>query len=197
LFFMGLAEKKPFYTEQEYLEIDRNSELRNELLDGEIYAMTGASLKHNIISLNIASSLKSLFKQKECKVFMADLRVNVSKGLYTYPDILIVCGNILFTDDHLDTVKNPKCIIEVLSDSTEKYDRGEKFRNYRKIESLEEYILISQNEILAEKYYRKKEDFWEYSVFDGLDKSVNIDSIGIRLSMQEIYAETDLMTASP
>lgn len=190
---MGLAEKKPFYTDREYLEIDRNSEFRNELLDGEIYAMTGASLKHNIISGNIYFKMYSQFKQKECKVFMADLRVNVSKGLYTYPDILIVCGNIVFTDDHLDTVKNPKCIIEVLSDSTEKYDRGEKFRNYRKIESLEEYILISQNEILAEKYFRKKEDFWEYSVFDGLEKSLSIDSVGLNLSMQEIYSETDLI----
>lgn len=193
---MGLAEKKATLTEFDYLESDRNSEHKFEFLYGEMYAMTGASFHHNIITGNLFSFLHSMFKQKDCHIFMAYMRVRVSKEVLTYPDILIVCGEIQFTDDHLDTVKNPVCIVEVLSDSTERYDRGGKFQNYRKLDSLKEYVLISQNQILVEKYLRKQDDLWEYSTVSEKEKSIRFDSIGLDLPLLEIYAKTGLLDNS-
>ena len=192
---MGLAEKKATFTELDYLESDRNSEHKFEFLYGEMYAMTGASFHHNVITGNLFSIIHSIFKHRNCHVFMADMRVRVSEEILTYPDILIVCGEVQFTDDHLDTVKNPVCIVEVLSDSTEKYDRGGKFQNYRKLDSLQEYILISQNQILVEKYLRKQNDLWEYTAFSEKEKSILFDSIGSELSLMDIYAKTGLLEA--
>ncbi|HRG48514.1 MAG TPA: Uma2 family endonuclease [Leptospiraceae bacterium] len=138
---MDTIERKIF-TESEYLELERNADFKSEYYNGEIFAMAGASLIHNEIVANLISIFNQFLKDKPCDVYPSDLRLRVEKsGLYTYPDITIVCGKAELLDNQFDTLKNPTVLIEVLSDSTEKYDRGQKFSFYRKIPSLKEYSL--------------------------------------------------------
>lgn len=177
---------------EEYLKFERNSEEKHELIYGEIIAMTGASRKHNIILGNLFSILHRALKGRHCRVYMNDLRVRIkSMDLYTYPDIVITCGEEDFEDSHKDTLQNPKCIIEILSDSTEKYDRGEKFNHYRKIESLEEYILVSQDFHTVESFIKKNENSWLFSAQEGLDRFFEIRTCDMKISLQDIYDASD------
>ncbi len=150
--------EKSFLTPEEYLEIERKAEYKSEYYNGEMFAMSGASRKHNLICTNIAGELRNQLKKKSCEVYMGDMRVKVSTtGLYTYPDLVVVCGSPKFEDKEVDTLLNPILIIEVLSESTEAYDRGEKFAQYRSLSSLQEYVLISQDHYHIEKYIKQKD----------------------------------------
>ena len=147
---------KPRYSVADYLAMERRSETRHEFYAGEIFAMGGASERHVLIVTNTVREMSSQLKKKPCKVYSNGLRVKVnSTGLYTYPDVAVVCGEAQFDDQHFDTLLNPKVIIEVLSESTEAYDRGKKFEHYRKIESLTDYVLISQDAHHIEHYGRQ------------------------------------------
>ena len=190
---MGYALKKETaVSPEEYLKFERNSEEKHELIYGEIVAMTGASRKHNIILGNLFSILHRALKGKACRVYMNDLRVRIkSMDLYTYPDIVITCGEEDFEDSYKDTLQNPKCIIEILSDSTEKYDRGEKFNHYRKIESLEEYILVAQDSHVVESFIKKNENSWIFSAQEGLGQSLEIRTCEMKISLQDIYDSSD------
>lgn len=152
----------PRYTPEEYLAIERsNSEQRSEYLAGEIFAMGGASERHDLIVTNIVIQLGIQFRGRPCKVYSSDMRVKVSPtGLYTYPDLVALCGEAKFDDDQKDTLINPTVIIEVLSKSTEGYDRGEKFEHYRKIASLAEYLLVSQDKLHVDHYVRQSDNQW-------------------------------------
>src|SRR5437868_8492820 len=139
------SQPKTLLTPEEYLAIERKAEYRSEYLNGEMFAMTGASRKHNLIALNIAGELRQQLKSKPCEAYVNDMRVRIpATDLYTYPDVTVVCGDPEFEDAFIDTLLNPTLLIEVLSESTESYDRGKKFGYYRTIQSLAEYLLVAQ-----------------------------------------------------
>lgn len=175
-------------TPAEYLEFERKSEERHEYLNGEIFAMSGAKRNHNVIAWNIGGELRQKLKGKNCEAYPADMRVFIPEtGLYTYPDLVIVCGAPQFQDDVFDTLLNPVLIIEVLSDSTESYDRGKKFQHYRSTESLQEYVLIAQDEARIEKYVRSGDGFWFFTEAVGLDSEIEFSSIECRIALGEVY----------
>jgi Uma2 family endonuclease len=180
----------PKMTPEEFLAFERASDEKHEYRDGVIVAMSGAKRAHNLISLNIGSSLHASLKNKDCETYMSDMRVFVpSVRLYTYPDIVVVCGEPKFIDDEFDTLTNPLLLIEILSDSTEGYDRGQKFQNYRSIESLNEYVLVSQNAARIEKYVKHGDGFWLLSEAAGHDGSIPLEAIDCTLSLADVYAK--------
>ena len=180
---------KQLLTEQEYLAIERSAETRSEFYNGEMFAMTGASRRHNLICVNVVSGLHQQFAERSCEVYQSDMRVKVdASGLYTYPDIVATCSSPDFEDDTMDTLLNPQVIFEVLSDTTEAYDRGTKFGHYRKVDSLQDYILISQNAVRVERYTRQSDGQWLLWSTDEPGDSLVISSIGCTLSLTDIYA---------
>ncbi len=179
-------------TPEEYLEFERKSEERHEYFDGEIFAMSGAKRNHNVIAWNIGGELRQKLKDRNCEAYPADMRVFVPETeLYTYPDLVVVCGEPKFKDAVFDTLLNPVLLIEVLSDSTESYDRGKKFQHYRSIESLREYVLVSQNEARIEKYVKSGDGFWVLSEAVGTDAEIEFSSIECRIALSEVYAKID------
>ena len=177
-------------TEAEYLEFERASELKHEYFDGEIFAMTGASEAHNLICMSAAFLLYGQLRGRPCKVYQSDMRVKVeATRLYTYPDIVVMCGEAQFADGEFDTLLNPVVIIEVLSPSTERYDRGKKFQHYREIASLREYVLISQESPHIERYLRQDGGGWLLSDAKGLEAAIELSSIGCRLALAEVYEQ--------
>lgn len=183
---------KPRYTVEEYLALERRTEMRHEFYAGEIFAMGGASEAHVLIVGNLARELGAQLRNRPCKVYPTDMRVRTARtGLYTYPDIAVVCGEARFDDDRFDTLLNPNLIVEVLSESTERYDRGKKFEHYRKIESLTDYVLISQDAAHIEHFVRHA-DGWLLTEANGLDASIAIASIGCELRLAEVYDKVEL-----
>lgn len=186
------AVPKKRLTAEEYLEFERSSEIKHEFYNGRIYAMAGAKRRHNLIALNIGSEIRGHLKGRNCEAYPSDMRVFVPRfGLYTYPDVSIVCGKPEFQDAVLDTLLNPVLLIEILSDSTESYDRGKKFQHYRSIESLQEYVLVSQNEARIEKYIRQGDGFWVLSEAVGVGSSITFESIDCPISLAEVYDKID------
>jgi Uma2 family endonuclease len=186
---MGLALKKPkLYTPQEYLEFERQSELRHECLNGEIFEMAGANKRHTLISGNVMRLLGNQLLERDCNVYGSDMRVKVTVGeKYTYPDIVAVCGEEVFEDETEDTLLNPMLIIEVLSKSTEAYDRGAKFEYYQTIESFQEYVLITQEPFRVEQYLRRTQNEWTYFEFREAENIVRLNSINCELILKDIY----------
>ena len=176
------------YTAEDYLVFDRASETKNEFLDGVIYAMGGATARHVQIVGNVARELGNQLRDKPCVVYSTDLRVQVSQGgLYAYPDVVVVCGDPTFIDSKLDTLTNPLLIVEVLSDSTKNYDRGEKFERYRSIGSFREYILIAQEKVHIEQYVRQDDSSWVLRETNSLGDIIRLDAIACQLPVAEIY----------
>jgi Uma2 family endonuclease len=188
---------KVFLTPEQYLEMERKSETKNEYLNGEVFAMTGASRWHNRIVINLVYGLESQLHTRPCSVYSNDLRVKVQKsGLYTSPDIVVGCGEEKFEDEHLDTLLNPLLVIEVLSDSTEAYDRGAKFAHYQQIDSLMEYLLIAQERYSVEQYVRHSGKEWLYSIVTSADGKASLKSIECELKLAEIYFKVPGLEAS-
>jgi Uma2 family endonuclease len=185
------AVPKTYVSEEEYLAVERKAERKSEYYK-EIFALAGASESHNSIVSNSIAVLHSFLKEKPCKVYPSDLRVyNKENGLYTYPDVSIACGERKFLDNTFDTLVNPTAIFEVLSPSTEDYDRGTKFKRYRSIPSLQNYVLISSMEVLAEVYTRNG-DSWILTTAKGLDSEIHINAINYNLQLKDAYAQVDL-----
>ena len=183
---------KPYLSPEDYLALERSAEFKSEYFDGEIFAMAGASESHNLIVINTIRELSIQLKKRPCKVYANDMRVRVSPtGLFTYPDVMVVCGQAQFDDSHLDTLLNPTLIVEVLSDSTEAYDRGRKFEHYRKLESLAEYVLITQHRPHVESYRRQPDQRWVFAESDGLDSRLPLDAIDCELVLAEIYDKVE------
>ncbi|MDM8542348.1 Uma2 family endonuclease [Desulfococcaceae bacterium HSG9] len=186
---MMSLQTKTAYTPEEYLTIEREAEFKSEYFNGEIFAMAGASRKHNLIAGNTFASLHRKLINKGCEAYMGDMRVKVSPtGLYTYPDIVIVCDTPQFEDSVFDTLINPLVIIEILSPGTESYDRGKKFENYRALPSLIEYIMISQNRNYIEHYIRQPDNTWLFSEIRDMADGIQIASAECELTLEEIYA---------
>ncbi len=176
-------------TAQEYLEQERRAEFKSEYLRGEVFAMAGASWEHGLVKDNMARETGNQLKGGPCRVVTSDLRVRVSvTGLYTYPDVTIVCDEPQFEDDVLDTLLNPRAVVEVLSESTEKYDRGAKFGHYRQIPSLQEYVLVSQDRPLVERHVRQADGSWNLTFFEGVSATFEFASVPVRIPLSEIYA---------
>ena len=179
-------------SEADYLLFERKNEAKHEFFAGEVFAMTGASEAHNLISTSTSFLLYGQLRGRSCKIYPGDMRVKVTAtGLYTYPDISVVCGETEFTDDQLDTLINPTVIIEILSPSTERYDRGKKFQHYREIASLQEYILIAQDSPRIERYRRQTGNAWEFMDASSLDAELELPSIGCVLALAEVYEQVD------
>ena len=176
-----------FVTPEEYLLLERASEEKHEYFRGEIFAMTGASENHNIVVGSTYAALYIQLRKRPCQIYPSDMRVRIpSTGLYTYPDISIVCGIPEFEDDVLDTLLNPTVIIEVLSSSTEQYDRGKKFQHYRTIESLREYILIAQDSYRIE-HFERKDNQWILTDAKTLSSVLDLRSIDCSLALGDVY----------
>ena len=179
--------QKRYFTSEEYLKLERKALDKSEYYQGEIFAMTGASRKHNLISGNVIRELGNQLKGRPCEVYPSDMRVRVRPtGLYTYPDVSVVCGEPLFDDSRGDTLLNPTVLIEVLSPSTEAYDRGEKFAQYRRLDSLQDYVLIAQDTVRVE-HYRRRGELWVLSEMNDLDDELQLKSIDCTVPLREIY----------
>lgn len=186
------AQRNPYITSKEYLDMERMAPTKSEYYAGEIFAMAGASPRHTLIVANVIYLLVGQLKGRQCSAHANDLRVHVKQaGLYTYPDALVVCGQPLFADNQKDTLLNPDVLLEVLSDSTEKWDRGRKFTMYRTIESLTDYVLITQNAALVEHYVRQPTGHWILFDHRGLDAAVTIASINCTLPLADIYDKVE------
>lgn len=176
------------YSPQEYLKLERQAEYKSEYVNGEIFAMSGASEEHNLIVMNVAAALHAQFRGRPCKVYANDMRVKVSPtGLYTYPDVVAVWGEAQLEDAHLDTLLNPTLLVEVLSSSTEAYDRGEKAEHYRRLPSLAEYLLISQDKPHLEHYRRQADGRWLLSEASQLHALISLPTIACTLRLAAVY----------
>lgn len=182
-----LAENRIHLAPEEYLAAERQAATRSEYFGGQIYAMAGASREHVAIAANLTYLFVGQFKGRPCSTFTSDMRLKVSEtGLYTYPDVMALCGEPVFEDNEADTLTNPAVIIEVLSDSTERYDRGDKFAHYRRLASLHDYVLVSQHRPRLEHYTRQGED-WVLREIDGLSGVLRLPEIGCELPLADIY----------
>ena len=187
------AEPSATMSVEEYLEFERASETKHEYYGGEVLAMAGASYDHNTIVGNVFASLRAQLRGKPCRVNFSDIRVQIpNSGLFTYPDLTVVCGPPQFRDERRDTLLNPKVIIEVLSPSTESHDRGRKFQHYRTIASLDEYVLIAQGTPRIEHFVRQTNDLWLFSEAIGLDTTLTLPTIDCTLPLAEVYQEVEL-----
>ncbi len=185
-----MAEPKPHHSPTEYLAMERESRGRSEYSDGEIFATAGASRRHNLICLNIGATFWNQLRDRDCEVYSSDMRVLVpATGLYTYPDVVVVCGEPEFEDAELDTLLNPTLIVEVLSDSTADYDRGAKFEQYRTVPSLQEVLLVAQDEVHGVRYRRRNDDSWMLSETRDRDGRWALSSIDGELEMAVAYAK--------
>lgn len=177
---------------EDYLALERAAPFKSELVGGQIVAMSGASLNHNRIVGNVFASLHAQTRGGSCEVFASDLRVSVAPtGLYTYPDVVGLYGEPRFDDEQTDTLVNPEVIVEVLSPSTEAYDRGEKFAQYRQLDSLVEYVLVAQDKMRVE-HFRRHDSQWLLTALDGADAVLTLESIGCTVPLGEIYEKVEL-----
>ena len=184
--------RKPYLTPEEYLAMERQAETKSEYFNGEVFATAGASESHNLIVANVLSILIVGLRGRPCKAYASDMRVRVeATGLYTYPDASVVCGRPQFADQRRDTLTNPTAVFEVLSSSTESYDRGAKFAHYQMLESLTDYVLISQDEAKVEHFARQPGDQWLLSTYKGLEAIALLPSIGCELPLAEIYDKVE------
>jgi Uma2 family endonuclease len=182
------SQRTALLTPEEYLEIERKAERKSEYFQGEMFAMAGASLEHAEIIINLGRELSLRLKGRPCHVYSTDVRLRVApNGLYTYPDVMVICGDPQLADDRRDTVVNPVLIVEVLSESTEAYDRGQKFEQYRTLPSLREYLLVAQDAPRIEQWIRQPDDHWLRAETSGRDASIQLASVDCVLPLAEIY----------
>ncbi len=181
------------FTVQEYLKMEKASDVKHEFCEGEMFAMSGAGARHNIIAVNLTVSLYKQLEGKPCRPYGSDMRIHIPENtLYTYPDISIICGDIISSDDDEDTATQPTVIIEILSTSTQRYDRGDKFKLYRAIPALRAYILVDTESINVECFSLNNEFIWELREYKKLEDNVSIKSIDGVISLEDIYKDTKL-----
>jgi Uma2 family endonuclease len=189
---MATAPVTKRYTPEEYLALERKATYKNEYRSGFIIAMSGASRKHNLIAGNLHALVWNQLTGRPCEVYMGDMRVRTSPtGLYTYPDVVAVCDEPRFLDDEFDTFLNPTLIVEVLSPSTEDYDRGDKFDQYRAIRSLREYVVVAQDEVQVERFVKRGRK-WIHTMYRDLGDTLALESIGCAIPLRPIYARVKM-----
>ncbi len=182
------AEPQTLRTPAEYLALERRSALKHEYVAGELFAMGGASFRHNVIMTNTLMSLGAQLRARPRIVLPSDMRVKIEPlGVYTYPDLTVVCGEPRLEDDEQDTLLNPTVIVEILSPSTERYDRGRKFQRYRPIPSFQEYLLIAQDACGIDHYIRQPDNSWNLTTFDRQEDTIVLPTIGCTLALADVY----------
>jgi Uma2 family endonuclease len=192
------TQPKTFLTPEQYLAIEREAKYKSEYYQGEMFAMAGAGWVHNRLVANLIGGFYRQPQQSPCQACPSDMRVRVSAtGLYTYPDVVVVCGDPQFLDERRDTLLNPSLLIEVLSPSTEAYDRGRKSEHYRSIESLREYLLVASDHVHAELFTRQPDGRWLFASANRLEDSLDLQSLGYRLALADLYASIDLPGFQP
>jgi Uma2 family endonuclease len=185
---MSLPRTLSVFTADQYLDLERHTEIRHEFLDGIVYAMSGASRAHSAICFNLAGITGLQIRGTNYQGFSPNMKVRAGDAsLYAYPDLTVVCGEPILHDDHGDVLLNPVVIFEVLSRSTEAYDRGEKFERYKTVETLTDYVLVSQDRPRLEHFSRQPDGTWSLKEVGGLDASLDIASINCRLPLAEVY----------
>ena len=189
----ALPEKR--YTPDEYLALERVADEKSEYWDGYIYAMAGARRGHNLIVSNVNTTLNNQLRDRPCEVYPSDMKVRaLGRRRYFYPDVSVVCGEPILEDDHGDVLLNPTVVVEVLSDSTERFDRGRKFDSYRSLASLQVYVLIAQDAPTVHVYHRQSDGQWLFSAATSLDETVRLPSIDCELPLAEVYRKVPLPT---
>lgn len=178
-------------TEEEYLAFEKKSKIKHEFMDGLIFSMAGARRNHSLAGTNIATELNLQLRERKCEVHANDFRVKIRKGHFVYPDVAIACGEILTEDDDL-TLLNPIVVFEVLSKSTEQRDRGDKAEDYFRLESLHEYVLVSQYRVRVEHFSRQKNNEWTLKIYEDLEDVLDLKSIDCRLPLNLIYLKLKL-----
>lgn len=185
-------------TTAEYLTQERAADVKSEFFAGEMFAMAGTTRRHTLICSNVIAALRSVLRPHGCEVYGSDLRVKVSKtGLYTYPDVTIACGDIQFEDELEDTLLNPRVIFEVLSKSTERRDRGWKFMQYRRLPSLVDYVLVSQERPLIERFSRSVAGRFELDECEGLDAQLKLTALDVSMVLSDIYLDASFSPENP
>jgi Uma2 family endonuclease len=183
---------KPHVTAADYLAAERTGKTKHEYLAGQVYAMAGASERHNLVAMNTGASLHAQLRRRSCNVYPSDMRVKTrAMGLYTYPDLSVVCGTPQFEDERRDTLLNPTLIVEVLSPTTENYDRGRKFQHYRTMPSLVEYVIIAQDVMHVEHYARQPDGRWLLTEADGAAGAIQLAAIGCELALADVYEKVE------
>lgn len=185
----AIAEK--FITEADYLAFEEKSKIKHEFMDGEIFAMAGASRRHNLATTNIATELSLKLRESDCEVYASDFRVKIREGHNVYPDVAVACGEIE-TESNETTLLNPKVIFEVLSRSTENRDRGDKAEDYFKLDSLQDYILVSQYRVRVEHFSRQKNNVWTLIIYEDLSDTVELGSLKCEISLKLIYLKLNI-----
>lgn len=184
------AVAQPTYTYEEYLQRERVAPYKSEFFRGQIFAMSGGTPRHNLICVNIVSSLRTKLRGSPCRPYNSDQRIRIPlSGLATYPDVSVICGQLEPDRQDADAAINPRVLFEVLSPATEKYVRGKKFDFYRGLDSLQEYVLVSQEEPQVERFTRQQNGGWLLTVFKGLEAELDLSAIACRLSLAEIYED--------
>lgn len=187
------ASPKQLLSPEQYLAVERASPIKHEYYRGEMFAMAGASRAHNLITFNLAAILGAQLRNRQCDAYVNDMRVKIpATDLFTYPDVVVTCEQPRFEDNVLDTLVNPQVIIEVVSDSTESYDRGKKFEHYRCVELLREYLLVAQDRAHIDRYVRGDYGLWALNDADGLTSVLDLPTIACQLRLQDIYAKVEL-----
>lgn len=183
-------------TPEQYLEIERKSEFKSEYYAGEMFAMSGGTLAHSAIAMSLGGSLATQLRGRPCRALSSDMRVLVSPtGLYTYPDVTVVCAEPQLLDSTRDTLLNPTLVVEVLSPSSEAYDRGRKFEHYRSIESLRQYLLVASDRVHLDLFTRQSGGQWLLTSASALEEKVELESIGCSLLVGDVYEKVEFETA--
>jgi Uma2 family endonuclease len=184
-----MTQPQRHYTLDDYFAVEETSAIKHEYRDGKIFAMAGASLAHDDITANILALLRSALRDTGCRAFGSDLRVATVGGLYTYPDVSVICGKPLLVSSRPDTATNPVIVIEVLSDATRDYDRGDKLAAYRTIASLREVLLIDQAAVIVERWRRRDDTSWSHDRYGSLDDIIALAAVPVALPLREAYRE--------
>jgi Uma2 family endonuclease len=189
---MSFPHQHPAFTQEEYLTLERSSEIRHEYLDGFVYAMAGESPTHSTICFNLAVTVGLQLRGGPCRGFSPNMKVRTGEAsLYAYPDLAVVCGEPAFHDKHGDVLTNPTVIFEVLSPSTEAYDRGEKFARYRTIETLRDYVLLAQDGPRVEHFSRQPDGTWTRFELSGAGEALALNSIECRIALADVYERVE------
>jgi Uma2 family endonuclease len=187
-----IAQPQKHYSPEEYLALEETAEYKNEYYQGKILAMSGSSVNHNRIVGNLLFVLSTPLETKPCEVFASNLRLLVKKnGLYTYPDVMVVCGRIEYVKGRTDTITNPVVIFEVLSESTQAHDRGAKFELYRAIETLQDYVLVDQARVHVEYFHGLEDGRWLLTEFNDLEAVLMLESVGVEISLSRVYQRVE------
>ncbi|MGK3999616.1 Uma2 family endonuclease [Sorangium sp. So ce1024] len=193
---MGQAARRTGLSPAEYLAFERASEQKHEYANGEIFAMSGCSREHSLLAGNIQRELGNALLDRACEVHTSDMRVKIaSTGRYVYPDASVVCGEPVFEDAEVDTLLNPSVIVEVLSETSEAYDRGDKFAQYRRVPSIMEYVLVSQKEVRIEHFQRQPDGRWLLAIL-GPGMQLELESIGVVIDVDRVYRKVPLAPAA-